>query len=60
MKKSSIVRVVTGRLFAGWMGTIHHIEHQWNMSFAMVSFKGADYPVRLNVDRLQIIAKTQE
>lgn len=59
MKKGSIVRVVTGKIFAGWMGTILRIERQWNMSFAMVDFKGVDYPVRLSINRLQAISNQQ-
>lgn len=59
MNKGTMVRVVMGGLLPGWMGKIVRIERQWNMSFAMVDFNGVDYPVRLNVDRLQAIRNQQ-
>lgn len=59
MTKGTKVRVVMGGLLPGWMGIILRIERQWNMSYAMVDFKGVDYPVRLSINRLQAISNHQ-
>lgn len=56
MKKGDVVKVVTGGLFPFRTGVISHFEINWNITYAMVIFSGQDNPIKMNTDRLELVA----